>query len=265
VYRKAVARTGPPVDHGAVLRNAAMRSGLGALGAIYFALGAITWRVALGARRSEQGIPAALRLLLDQPHGALILGALVTALGAIAVIHVVEAFTRRLGLVARIGMFVNGIGYAALAWTAGRLLLHLDRSGSVPKAGVSWLLGESWGPTVVEVIGGAVIAGGLWELYQGVAVPLPFRRDLLPRHLGRALAGIARFGLVVRGLVLAVLGSFLIRAAEELDPGKVRTMGGTLRALSHTGLGPLFTAAVAVGLVAYGVYMWTLMLLKRRV
>jgi hypothetical protein len=248
-----------------VIRNAAMRSGLGALGAIYIALGVVSWRVALGARRNEQGIPAALRLLLEQPHGPAVLAALVTALGAIALVHLVEPFTRRLGPAARIGMFVNGIGYAALAWTAGRLLLHLGQGGTLQKAGVSWLLNEAWGATILEVVGAAVIAGGLWELWQGIAARLPFRRDLLPRHFGRALAGVSRFGLVVRGLVLAVLGCFLVIAAEEADPARVKTMGGTLRALSHTTFGPLFTVAVALGLMAYGVYMWTLMLLKRKV
>jgi len=248
-----------------MLRRFAIRFGFGALGIVYVALGIVSWRVALGARRHEQGIPAALRFLLEQPHGPLLLGALVTALGVLAVVHLVEAITRRLGVLGRVGMFVNGIGYAALAWTAGRLLLHLGQSGSLQKAGVSWLLGESWGAAVIEAVGVAVIAGGLWELFQGVAARLPFRRDLLPRHLGRVLAAVSRFGLVVRGLVLAVLGYFLVMAAEEADPARAQTMGGTLRALSHTTLGPLFTVAVAAGLMAYGVYMWTLMLLKRRV
>ena len=85
-------------------------------------------------------------------------------------------------------------------------------------------------------------------------MPLPFRRDLLPRGLRRALAGVARFGLVVRGLVLAALGYFVVRAAEDLDPAQVHSMGGTLRVIAETGPGPLFTAAVAVGLTAYGIY-----------
>ena len=61
------------------------------------------------------------------------------------------------------------------------------------------------------------------------------------------------------------LGYFLVVAAEELDPRRVPTMGGALRALSQTALGPALTAAIAVGLCAFGVYMWTLMLLKRKV
>ena len=42
-------------------------------------------------------------------------------------------------------------------------------------------------------------------------------------------------------------------------------MGGTLRAISQTVLGPAFMGIVALGLAAYGVYMWTLALLKRKV
>jgi hypothetical protein len=255
------------VDHGAVLRNVAVRSGLGALGAIYLALGVVSARVAfLGTRRQQDGIPGALRFLLDRPRGPLILGAVVAGLAAIAVVHLVEAAAGRGGALARIGLAVNGIGYAALAWTAGRLLLRLGRGGgSLERAGLSWLLGESWGPALLEVVGVAVAAGGLWELYQGVRGRLPFRRDRLPKRLVRLLSGIARFGLAARGLVLCALGYFLLRAAEELDPGRVRTMGGALRAFSETALGPLFTGVVAFGLAAYGVYLWTLMLLKRRV
>src|SRR5690242_6230561 len=119
-----------------------MRSGLGALGAIYVALGVLSGRVALGGGRGGQGVPAALRLMLAQPHGRSIVVALLGALGAMAAVHLVEAFTRRQNLVSRIGMFVNGIGYAALAATVGRMLLRVEGGGSIQKAGVSWLLGE---------------------------------------------------------------------------------------------------------------------------
>ena len=114
-------------------------------------------------------------------------------------------------------------------------------------------------------VGAAVAAGGLWELSQGVRGRLPFRRDLLPRGPARVLAAISRFGLVARGMVLCSLGYFFVRAAREVDPGRVQTMGGALRAFSQTALGPVFTGVVAFGLASYGVYMWTLMLLKRKV
>jgi hypothetical protein len=79
------------------------------------------------------------------------------------------------------------------------------------------------------------------------------------------LSAVARFGLIARGLVLCGLGYFLFRAADEGNPDRVQSMGGTLRTLSHAALGPVFTGIIAFGLAAYGVYLWTLMLLKRRV
>lgn len=249
-----------------VLRNLAVRAGLGATGAIYVALGIVSARVAvLGARRHEDGIPGALRLMLAQPYGAVLLGAVVAGLAAIAAVHLIEALFGRRPALTRIGLGVSGFGYAALAWTAARVLFHLGKSGGkLERAGVAWILGESWGAGVLEGVGIVVAAGGLWEIWRGVRGRLPYRRDLLPGRLVRWLSGMARFGLVARGLVLCCLGYFLVRAAEDLDPKRVQTMGGALRTLAHTALGPAFLVVVAVGLIAYGVHMWTLMLLKRR-
>ncbi|MGE5414787.1 MAG: DUF1206 domain-containing protein [Syntrophomonadaceae bacterium] len=250
-----------------MLRGFAIRFGFGALGAVYVALGIVSARVALvGARRRDRGMGSALRFLLDQPHGAWILGAVVAGLAAIAIAHLVEAAVGRGAALRRMGLAINAVGYGALAWTATRLLLHVrEEDASLPRAGVSWLLGERWGPAALEIVGAAVAAGGLWELWQGLRGRLTFRRDLLPRRLARLLAGVARFGLAVRGLLLAAVGYFIVRAAEELDPARVRTMSGALRSLSHAATGPILAAVLALGLAAYGVHLWTLALLKRRV
>jgi Domain of Unknown Function (DUF1206) len=248
------------------VRGILVRLGLLALGAIYVAMGAVSARVAFLGARSEEGVPGALRFLLDRPRGPRILGAVVAGLAGIALVHLFEAFTGRRTRPARAGLAANALGYGALAWTAARLLFHLGRGGpSLEKAGISWLLGEAWGATLLEVCGAAVVAGGLWEAYQGLRGRLDFSRKLLPRRLSRTLVFIARFGLLTRGLLLGALGYFLIRAAEELDPGRAQTMGGVLRAFSQTALGPVFVGVVALGLAAYGVSLWTRTLLKRRV
>ena len=249
------------------MRNALVRSGLAATGLVYLAMGFVSARVAfLGARDPEQGVPGALRFLLGRPYGTLLLSAIVAGLAAIALVHAVESATGRRGLLTRAGLVVSAVGYAALAWTSARLLLRLKTGGeSLEHAGIAWLLGESWGPTALELVGAAVIAGGAWEAYQGMRGRLAVSRPPLPIRLARGLELVARFGLIARGLVLGVLGYFLLRAAEELDPDRARTIGGTLGAFSHTALGPGFLGVVALGLAAYGVHLWTLALLKRRV
>ena len=101
-------------------------------------------------------------------------------------------------------------------------------------------------------------------MYRGLRGRLSARRILL-RRLPRWLAGIARFGLVARGLVLFTLGGFLVRAAEDVDPHRAHTMGGALAAFSGTALGPLLLGVVGLGLAAYAVYLWILALWTRRV
>jgi Domain of Unknown Function (DUF1206) len=245
------------------VRSAAERAGYFAIGLVYLAMGYVSARIAvLGARDRDHGVLGALRFLLDRPHGAWVLGAVVAGLAAIAAAHLVQSLRGPGGAVKRIGLFVNGFGYAVLAWTATRLFLHIrggpnEGDGSLERAGVSWLLSESWGAAVLEIAGAAVVLGGLWEIGQGLGLSgrLPFRRGRLPRALAKLLTAISRFGLVARGVTLAALGYFLIRAAEELDPSAVRTVGGVLDAFAHTPLGPAFMGAIAAGLAAYGVYM----------
>jgi Domain of Unknown Function (DUF1206) len=243
------------------VRSVSERAGFFAVGLIYAAMGVVSARIAvLGARDRDHGVLGALRFLLDRPYGAWVLGAVVAGLAALAVSHVAQALRGPGGAAKRIGLFVNGFGYAALAWTATRLLLHLrvvsaGGPGSFEREGVSWLLSESWGAAALEIAGAAVFLGGLWEIGQGLLGPPPLRRGRLPKPLAGLLQAISRFGLVARGATLGALGYFLIRAAEELDPSAVRTVGGVLDAFAHTPLGPAFMAVAAAGLAAYGVYM----------
>lgn len=248
------------------MRSILIRVGLTASGLVYLAMGFVSARVAfLGVRNREQGVPGALRFLLERPYGTRLLGAVVVGLIGVALVHGVEAATGRRGVVARVGLALNAIGYAALAWTSARLLFHLGKGGgAAERQSIAWLLGIPGGGTALEIVGAAVIAGGLWEAYQGIRGNWSAGRRL-PRRLGGILSAVARFGLVARGIVLGALGYFLIRAAEESDPARARTFGGVLRSLSQTALGPGFVGVVALGLAAYGVQLWALALLKRKV
>jgi Domain of Unknown Function (DUF1206) len=248
-------------------RSVAERAGLFAIGVVYLAMGIVSARIAvLGARDRDHGVLGALRFLLDRSYGAWLLGGVIAGLAAIACAHLGQSVRGPGGAWKRVGLFVNGFGYAALAVTAIRLLLHVrgGADSSLEREGVSWLLSESWGAAVLEIAGVGVVLGGVWEIGEGLVGRMPFGRAAsrqagsLPLSVSRWLAGISRFGLVARGATLATLGYFLIRAAEELDPSAVRNIGGVLSAFAHTPLGPAFMAVIGAGLAAYGVYVWGL-------
>jgi hypothetical protein len=246
------------------VRGALIRIGLSALGLVYVAMGVVSARVAfLGARNREEGVPGALRFLLEQPYGSRVLGAVVAGLLGIAIVSGIESATGRRKVPVRIGLAVNAIGYAALAWTSARLLLHLGSGGPLEQTGVAWLLNVPGGGAILEVIGGVVILAAIVEIVQGIRGPSKPARP--PKAIARGLAAVARFGLMARGMVLAAVGYFLLRAARESDPRNARTVGGVLKAFTHTSLGPWFVGVIALGLAAYGVHLWTLALWRRRV
>lgn len=251
------------------VRAALVRSGFVATGAIYVAMGIVSGRVALlGARDRANGVPGALRFLLEQPYGGWLLGAVVAGLGGIALADGLRAVRGPGGAIQRIGRALGALGYSALAWTAGGVLLRAGRRArgvGLERQSASWLLAQSWGAFALKAIGAVVIVGGLGEILQGVRGKLLLRGDFLPRPLLRTLIAVSRFGLVMRGVTLGALGYFLIRAAEEVNPRVVRTFGGTLDALAHTVLGPAFLGVLAAGLAAYGIHLWALALLRRRV
>ena len=64
-----------------------------------------------------------------------------------------------------------------------------------------------------------------------------------------------RLGVAARGIVFGVVGAFLIRAALGYEPQEARGLGGALQTLARQPLGPWLLGAVALGLVAYGLFM----------
>ena len=249
------------------MRRLLVRFGLCALGLVYVAMGFVSARVAWLGVREPQGIAGALRLLLNGGRGSGLLAIVALGLGGLAVSRAIDAFRGRRGFLARIALAVDALGYGVLCWTAVALLLHLRARGgpSLTRTGATWLLSESWGPAVMEIAGVVVALGGLRELWMGLSGRLSNRPDGAPKNLAKTLTAIARFGLMARGLVLCVLGYYIVRAAEESDATQVHTMGGTLRQVSGTAYGAAILAVLAAGLAAYGIYLVALGLTKRNV
>jgi hypothetical protein len=72
----------------------------------------------------------------------------------------------------------------------------------------------------------------------------------------RCVLIIGRVGHAARGIVIALIGLFLIQAARHADPAEARGLGGVLDALAHQPYGPWLLGAVAAGLMAYGVHQF---------
>ncbi len=252
-----------------MVRSALARLGLAATGILYLALGAAATHVAmLGAPGRGAGMPAALRLLLRQPHGRILIASVAAGLLAFAIWHLIESRGPRRSAVQRAGHLAGAAGYAALAASAAALWMRLRLpDGALRRTALEWLLSSRAGVAAVEAVGVATIGAGLYEILQGATGRLRdrFATAWLPRDAARFLRGVARFGLSARGVVLVVIGIFQVRVALELDPRELREIGGALNAMSRSpAAGPLWAAVVGVGLMAYGFYMVVLAAAGRR-
>jgi hypothetical protein len=207
--------------------------------------------------------------MVRQPRGPAILGAVAAGFASFAVWHALEARARRRGWLERGGHLAGAAGYAGLTASALSLLVRgREPDGDPTGAVLSWLVALPFGLALLHAAAAATLAGGLYEMWQGVTGNLrqSFATRWLPAQAARFARRAARFGIASRGVVLVVIGAVQWRVARGLGSGRISEVGGALRTISRSVWGGSWIAAVvAVGLVAYGFYMGILALAVRRI
>lgn len=66
---------------------------------------------------------------------------------------------------------------------------------------------------------------------------------------------LGRVGHGARGVTFLIIGGFLIQAAIQANPEQARGLGGALRTLEQQPYGPWLLGLVALGFIAYGIYL----------
>ena len=239
-----------------LFRRFLARIGYISLGAVYAALGVFATTIAVaGSRDRVRGFRGAFRFLLSHPYGPAVVAAMAAGLAAFTLARLIDAADGKRSFFARVGSFIDAIGHAALAWVAVAILLRLRRGASARPA-LTWLLAQTWGPAVLKVAGVVVLAIGAFQIWQGLSGRLVQKPA---RHQIGAAAPVAirvgRFGYVARGVVSAIVGWFLVRTADAIDPRNYHDIGAALGVLESQRFGPFLLALAGVGLVAYGAYL----------
>ena len=81
-----------------------------------------------------------------------------------------------------------------------------------------------------------------------------FITALRPRLLGTAVRALGAFGCVARAAVSVLVGVFIVKAAVLGDPRQSKGLDATFRFVAGSAYGPIALAALALGLISYGVY-----------
>lgn len=240
------------------------RMGYGAKGIVYLIIGGIAARAAFGSGERVEGSRGALRTILEQPFGKLLLGLVALGLAGYALWRFVQAGldpehkgTDGGGVAKRAGYAISGVIHAGLALAALRMVA--GRGGGGGDRTDDWtatLMRQPMGRWLVAAVGLGIIGYGLYALYRAYAVKLSKQLDLSrmsPTAREWAVRS-GRAGIAARGVVFAVMGFFLLLAALRSNPAEARGLDGALRALQEQAYGPWLLGLVALGLVGYGIY-----------
>jgi hypothetical protein len=238
------------------------RLGYAAKGVVYLLVGWLALRAAFGNGQTT-GSEGALVYLRDQPFGKLLLLVLAFGLLGYAIWRAVQAIADPegkgndpKGLAARGYMAASAVAHGALFLAALRLASGGGSGGDATKTWTARLMAQPAGRWLVAAVGVAVIAGACQQLWTafGERYRRHVRLDLLDPTVARWVGPVARLGLVSRAVVFFVVGGFLFAAALHSRPDEARGLGEALGTLAQQPAGTALLLAVALGLVAYGLY-----------
>ena len=228
---------------------------------IYAVIGYLALMAALRRGGKVTDTSGALRELLDERFGQLLLLVLGIGLCGYAAWRILDAIrdpdqhgTDAKGLITRIGNVVRAVVYGALGIESLRLFGGLG--GSNPRAAQMWtsrLMDWPFGEVLVG-IGGAIVAvygvsevvaafrGGYSKTLDVRAIPAGFRKTA---------ETISRLGIGARGVIITILGVFLVRAALQQDPSEAQGTRGSILTLTDILPGRLALTFIGLGLLAY--------------
>jgi hypothetical protein len=243
--------------------SAIARGGLIAKGFVYLVIASLMLQAAVGHGMSPPPDRAdALRSILRQPFGRLLLGAVAAGLFAYALWRVLQAVfnpereaSDTKGWGRRLMRLGSGILYGSLGIAALRLCIGFGGRHD-PSDWTTWVLRQPLGRWLVGATGIAVAGYGTMLVVQSMRSRLKEKLDLsrLRPWARRLILLLGALGRTARGVVFVIMGWFLLTAAVRFNPSEAKGLAGALAAVQRAPYGPALLALVAAGFGAYGLY-----------
>ena len=205
----------------------------------------------------------ALRVILVQPYGRALLLVLAIGLCGYALWRILDAIrdpdhhgTEFKGIVTRIGNVVRAAIYGGLGIESFRLFRGMR--GSTGREAQMWtarILHIPFGTLIVGLLGGIVSVYGVSEIISSFKGGYSRTLDIspIPARMRGIAEAISRFGIGARGVIIVVLGVFLVRAAFERDPGEAHGTRDSMLEVANAVDGPWLLAFIGAGFLAYAV------------
>ncbi|WP_303311868.1 DUF1206 domain-containing protein [Hymenobacter sp. BT730] len=245
--------------------KALARYGFASIGFVYVVLGVLTAMAAIGIRGSNTpNQQEVFQTIQRMPLGQLLLWLVaVGLLGYVAwrfaqtLLDTEQKGTSATGLAFRGFYAFSGLLYALLGIYAARMAWYGHRPPE--EHTTDFLLHQAvhhlYGQRLLAFTGLVILAAGLIQLYR--AWSGKFDTDINPSPFTsaqcRLVYHMGQVGFSARGLVLCLMGYYCFLAAHHANASEIKDTEGCFQVLQDMGPGVL--DIVALGLVAYGIYM----------
>lgn len=242
------------------------RLGYAAKGTVYIIIGVLAVEAAWNGGGTTTNSQGALGTIVGSPFGQFLLGLLTIGLAGYALWRFVEAGldsedkgSSSKGIATRVGYVLSGIAYSALAYTAFQLTMGgAPRSNGSTQDWTARLLAQPFGAWLVGLVGLVVIGIGIAQIIKGFKADVreKLSLDTLNDAQRKGVILIGQWGYMARGVVFSIIGGFLVEAAVHSNASQAKGLGSALDLLARQPYGPWLLGIVAVGLVAYGIFMF---------
>jgi hypothetical protein len=249
------------------------RLGFAARGAVYVVVGLIALQIAREGGRSEEEASrdGAVQEIASRSFGTALLWVLAGGLAGYVLWRLSEAFWGKRDeaddkkrTAKRIGSAAKGLLYAGFLVSTVRFLLG-DPSAQGGSGGgnseqessaTARALELPAGQLLVGAVGVAIVGSGAYLLYRGIAQK--FEKHLDGAQMGhtteKVVGVVGTIGMASRGVVFALAGLLVIKAAVSFDPDEARGVDGTLHLIAQQTYGQVLLSLAAFGVMCFGLY-----------
>lgn len=238
------------------------RFGLVSKGIVYCLMGVLSVLAAFGLSQKNGDKAEAFKTIYSQPFGQIILVIIGMGLLGYVMLRFFQAFKDidnkgkdMKGLINRIGYTLSAFLYLGI----GAYALKLVFSGSGGDDGdsrqfvVSKILEYPGGQYVVGIASLIVIGMGFYQIFRGATGKFMKRVNLYRSNMKDAFKYAGITGYISRGIVLVIIGYFLLHAAWLSNPDEAQGTGAAFDFLQNQ-FGSVMMALVALGMVGYGIF-----------
>jgi Na+/proline symporter len=242
-----------------------MRVGFTARGAVYVLVGGLAFLAAVDGGTAP-GTKGALENLLGGPWGTVLLAAIGIGLfcyaawrGLCAMMDLESRGDDAKGWAARTGQIASGIAHLGLAVFAVSLVWGSGGGGSGGGQGggstehwTAMLMQQPFGRWLVGILGAVVIGAGAYQFYK--AHKEKYKEFMAATRTTERLSKVLKYGLDAHGVVIGIIGGFLIWAALSANPNRAGGVGQVLDTIRYATFGQILLGLMGLGLISFAVY-----------